>query len=55
MTEGAADLDKPREMIENNIVMVGSESEYHVKPSTQQNLKKLQKEKEEVLREVQRE
>lgn len=43
--EAQKELEMPATMIENNIVMEGTESEYYVKPNTQANLRKLMKTK----------
>lgn len=49
------ELEKPATMIENNIVMEGTEHEYYIKPTTQANLKKLMKEKDQLVAEVKEE
>lgn len=54
--EAQKELSMPATMVENNIVMEGrNESEYYVKPTTQPELRKLMKRKEELSAEVKEE
>ena len=48
-------LGTPVMMIEKNVVMEGKESQYYIKPTTQASLKALNKEKDEVMKEIKEE